>query len=143
MRSIWVCNYRSKHFNGCSRPRASIFLFCFPHLPPIIPNNPQVQTQSPNTHPTNDHRPHLCTPMQPVEPRCNLSKAIDTRKLVGLFRDDATRQPDEPDTIFKNPRDFSKPGPRGNQSGCISVKGWDELGMDGTRGTTGEPTIYS
>lgn len=31
----------------------------------------------------------------------------------------------------------------GNQSGCISVKGCDELGMDGIRGTTGEPTIYS
>ena len=25
-----------------------------------------------------------------------------------------------------------------NQSECISVKGWDELGMDGTLGTTGE-----
>ena len=90
----------------------------------------------PNTNPTNGHNPHLCTL---DGHRCNQSKHIDPRKLVGLFRGDATRQPDGPTPYSKIRKTF--------RTGVVHWKTsrtmCDELGMDGTQGTTGEPTIYS
>src|SRR5574344_297045 len=84
----------------------------------------------PNTNPTNGHNPHICTLNGH---RCNQSKHIDPLKLVDDFRNDATRQPDEPDTIFRNPRLISKYPSVGTQSGCITVKETDEPGTDRTR----------
>lgn len=53
--------------------------------------------------------------------------AIAQNKLA-FFRGDATRQPDETDTIFKKPRDFSNPRHSETSRGVSRLKDVMNLG---------------
>lgn len=92
------------------RKLRTLFVIWIIDPPSPNPNNLKVPTHPEPSPSPNDHRPHLCTPMQPVEPWCNLSNHIDTRKLVGLFRGDATGQPDDPTPFSKKRKSFRSPG---------------------------------
>ena len=52
--------------------------------------------QPQSTHPSRTITIPPMTTVPTYAHRCNLSNHIDTRELVGIFRDDATRQPDGP-----------------------------------------------
>ena len=80
--------------------------FPHPQQPPSANPIPHIPIHQMTTVPTYAHG-------------CNLSNHIDTRELVEVFRNDATRQPDDP-TPFSKIRDLFRNNPRSEISRGVS-----------------------
>ena len=94
-----------------------------------IPTVPTVPTHvSPNTHPTNDHHPHLCTPMQPVE----LHRHSESRRLVSKMCNSETSQATSRSKKVRTPQTMGITGPLGKLYGLPLIaqkKYWENRCM--------------
>lgn len=113
-----------------------------PNPSPLPSSSPSTSNANPipnHHHPPNDHGPHRCNRLSPGATCRTTSTLGSLSAFFGVM---------QPDNLmarhhFQKSVSLFEALTLGNQSGCISVKGCNELGTDRIRGTTGEPTIYS